>query len=240
MSTILASGRESLARGEYTLRLYSRPAAPADEPPVLVVHEGLGSFAGLSRDCGPAIPDAIAARGCRVFGFDLAGHGASDVLVEFPEDFIDRSADDLLAVMDAFDVPRAAAVVGIGTGALVALSAAARAADRIGCVFADSPPGVVPAVVYEPWHDEDVTHADGYDPRPAWLRFVHGLVADPPRIVRPEVPVLIVASVGKGAARVVYEPGWKVAWAPGFSAPVYRGAPEFFVRQLERFLAAHT
>ncbi len=235
---VLASGREVLARGEYTLRLHGTPA-PVDDVPVVVVHQGLGSYRGLCRGLLGSLPDAIAARGCRVFGFDLAGHGLSDPLAEFPDDFLEQAADDLLAVLDAFDVPRAGAAVGVGSGGLVALLAAARAPERFGGVCADSPPGVVPSVPYEPWDESDGLRADGYDVLPAWLRFVDEQLRRPVSVPHPDVPVLITAHGGRLSRPSTAAGGWPVSWAPCLEAPVSRHAPEFFVRELERFLAAN-
>jgi pimeloyl-ACP methyl ester carboxylesterase len=238
VSSILANGREVLARGEYTLRLHGM-AEPADEIPVVVVHPALGSYAGLCRGLLCSLPDSIAARGCRVLGFDLAGHGLSDPLAEFPEDFYERAADDLVAVLDAFGVARAGAAVGIGSGGIVALLAAARAPDRIACVVADSPPGVIPSVPYEPWDEADGTRPDGYDAMPAWLRFVDEQLRRPVAVPHPDVPLLVLAHGGRLGRSAPAPGGWPVTWAPCVEAPVSRHAPEFFVRELERFLAAH-
>ncbi len=243
MSQITASGRD-VARPEYTLHVDEI----GEDVPVLLIHPALGSWGALHED-GPSIPEAIAARGCRVIGFDLAGHGHSDPLPEFPDDFLERSVADAVAVLESCGIGAAAAAIGIGFGGVVALRLAALARRRVRCVVADSVPGILASTPTEPWPGLDATAHHGYDPTASWLRYAEELSGAGrlyPAGMRIDVPTLIIACGAESTAEAhrMYDfarniGGAQVAWAPVECPPVCRTATPYFINELEMFLAAY-
>jgi pimeloyl-ACP methyl ester carboxylesterase len=96
-------------------------------PPVILLHGGLGN----SGNWGYQVPALIEA-GYRVVVIDSRGHGRS-TRDSRPYSY-ELMASDVLAVMDALRVQKAA-VVGWSDGACIALVLAARAPERIAGVF---------------------------------------------------------------------------------------------------------
>ena len=242
---VLPMGGRDLERPEYTLRVDE----VGDDVPVLWIHHALGSFLPFVDPAFGAPAAAVAARGCRVIGFDLAGHGRSSALAEFPEDFLQRTVDDAVAVLESCGIGAAAAVVGVGFGAVVALRVAAATPRRVRCVVADSLPGLVASTPLEPWDVPAAPFDDGYDRRPAWLRFVAGLSGAggllPPGF-RVDLPALMLTCGASGfgeMARVQHMArtigGAKVAWAPAPAPPASLQAGSFFISEVEKFLAAY-
>lgn len=105
-------------------------AAYGTEPTVILLHGGLGH----SGNWGYQLP-ALLAAGYNVLVIDSRGHGRSTRDAR-PYRY-DRMADDLLAVMTALRIPRAA-LVGWSDGACVALIAAHRALERVAGVFSSA------------------------------------------------------------------------------------------------------
>src|SRR5262245_52074341 len=96
-----------------------------DGPPVLLLH-GFPDSSRLWRNQVPALVRA----GYRAIAPDLRGFGESD-RPEAAEDYaIARSVADVLAILDALEVPRAN-VVGHDWGAALAWLVAAFAPDRV-------------------------------------------------------------------------------------------------------------
>lgn len=232
------------ARGGYTLHVEEF----GDDVPVLLVHPALASVGTLAGSSRGRIPEAIAARGCRVIAFDLAGHGRSDALPEFPEDYLERSVDDAVAVLESCGIGAVAAAIGIGFGALVALRLAAEEPRRVRCVVADSLPGVLSSSPFEPWNGyAPVPAGDGYGLLPSWLRYTAGLSGStlPPGFHLGLPTLLLSCGAGNpgeasrmhGLARSLG--GAQIAWAPAESPPVCWNAPRFFLREVERFLAVY-
>ena len=106
------------------------PAEPATaEPPVVLLHEGLGSVSTW-RD----FPAEVAARtGRAVFAYSRRGHGQSDPRGNgLAVDFMHREADEVLPrVLDAAGIDRAV-LFGHSDGGSIALLAAAAAPDARG------------------------------------------------------------------------------------------------------------
>jgi pimeloyl-ACP methyl ester carboxylesterase len=102
-------------------------ASFGDGPPVLLLHGGLGH----SGNWGYQVP-ALVGAGYRVVVVDSRGHGRSTRDAR-PYTY-ERMASDVLAVMDASGVERAA-VVGWSDGACIALILGMQAPERIAGVF---------------------------------------------------------------------------------------------------------
>lgn len=103
-------------------------------PEVVLLHHATGSV----RTWRKQLP-ALAAR-FRVMAYDRSGFGQSSWpdAHAWPLDYLDHDVDDLIALLDALDIGRAA-LVGHSDGAAIALLAAARHPARISAVAAESP-----------------------------------------------------------------------------------------------------
>ncbi len=225
-------------------------AVVGDEVPVLLLHHALGCFDAYSNTERGNLAEWLTARGCQVVGFDLEGHGDSAQIDEFPVDFLDRCVDDACAVLGTIGSPPTP-VVGVGFGALIALELAAKHPELVACVVADSPPGVCPAVGYEPWpslalstaRDEDSTRLA------AWQKFakraaeLHSLPQ--PRTILCPVLLTICGDISSPETlNGLYDwahtlPQGSVALFPGDQPPACWQAPSFFMHEVERFLAAY-
>ena len=217
--------------------------------PVLLVHHALGTFAGYSDPQLGNVVEWIVARGCRVVGYDLAGHGGSGGRELFPDAYLERSVADAQAVLDAAEIPTAA-VVGVGFGGLVALNLAASAPRRVSCVLVDSLPGVHEAIGPEPWPGlNEMGPRAGTAFGEAYRGYLAGLAGQsgyPFLAGRPHCPGLLVApgEADGPAAIALHEvarraPSMAVAMVPGSAPPACWSAPRFFLREVERFLAAY-
>ena len=96
-------------------------------PPVILLHGGLGHSGNYFHQLG-----ALRDSGRRVVLIDSRGHGRSTRDAK-PYSY-ERMADDVLAVMDALGVERAA-FVGWSDGACIALDVARRRPERVSGVF---------------------------------------------------------------------------------------------------------
>ncbi len=217
--------------------------------PVLLIHHALGTFAGYSDPHLGNVAEWIVARGCRVVGFDLAGHGASGGREFFPDACLERSVADAQAVLDALEIS-SAAVIGVGFGGLVALNLAAGAPRRVSCVLVDSLPGIHEALGPEPWPGlNEMGPRAGAAFGVAYRDYLAGLAAQPgyPFLAgRPHCPGLLVASgeADGPAAIALHEvarraPAMAVAMVPGAAPPACWSAPRYFLQEAERFLAAY-
>ncbi|HEX9728370.1 MAG TPA: 2-succinyl-6-hydroxy-2,4-cyclohexadiene-1-carboxylate synthase [Gemmatimonadales bacterium] len=99
--------------------------------PVVALH----GFAGPSDAWDAAVAGLSATR--RVVAIDLLGHGASDAAAVPDRYAMDNAIADVLDVMDALDLDRAA-VVGYSMGGRVALAAACHAPGRIHALVLES------------------------------------------------------------------------------------------------------
>ncbi|MBA3377600.1 MAG: alpha/beta hydrolase [Chloroflexia bacterium] len=102
-------------------------AAYGSGPPVILLHGGLGH----SGNWGYQVP-ALVSAGYRAVVIDSRGHGRS-TCDERPFSY-DLMATDVLAVMDALHLERAA-VVGWSDGACIALVLASQVPERVAGVF---------------------------------------------------------------------------------------------------------
>ncbi|MFN7964090.1 MAG: alpha/beta fold hydrolase [Acidobacteriota bacterium] len=225
-------------------------AVVGDEVPVLLLHHALGSFDAYTSAEHDNVAEWLAARGCQVVGFDLEGHGDSESLAEFPDDYLTRCVDDACAILGTIG-SSPTPVVGVGFGALIALELAATHPELVACVVADSPPGVCPAVSYEPWPALAFAppHSEESARLAAWRRFT-ARAAERPVLPEPKsigCPVLLTVCADICAPELLtglYDwahalPQGSVALLPGDQPPGCWQAPGFFIREVERFLAAY-
>ncbi|RMF71850.1 MAG: alpha/beta fold hydrolase [Acidobacteria bacterium] len=216
--------------------------------PVLLLHEALGRAAPYFEP--GSLAEQIAARGCRVIGFDLPGHGEPGTFetaerIRFDAETIEEVAARALEILDVQGVEQAAAAIGVGFGGLVALRLGAILPRRVGCVVADSPPGLTPDAPAEPWSGASgVAHPLGT----AWDAFVARLDGEDPYgwlAGTIQVPALITigAQADDPSTERLFDVARRlpaqVALLPGAGPPAYRSARAFFLREVERFLAAH-
>jgi 3-oxoadipate enol-lactonase/4-carboxymuconolactone decarboxylase len=119
-------------------RIYWRADGAADKP-VLVLLTSIGTDLSLYDPVVPLLtPDF------RVLRIDTRGHGASDAPAG--DYTLDLLADDVLAVMDAANAPKAA-ICGTSLGGMIAMALAPKAPERIlGLVLACTSPAMDPAV----------------------------------------------------------------------------------------------
>ncbi|NJN63979.1 MAG: alpha/beta hydrolase, partial [Acidobacteria bacterium] len=181
--------------------------------------------------------------------YDLPGHGQSERVASFPPDFVERSAVDAIEVLDACHGGHAGAVIGIGFGGLVALRLAAMLPKHVNCAIADSPPGLMPGGPVEPFQmAQDRNGETPAELMTAWKRLATRLGQDDPyQRLRGTIqcPVLITfcgSSDAPDAGRVyrlARELPAQVAILPGDVPPASWNAPGFFLREVERFLAAY-
>lgn len=114
-------------------RLHYEDTAP-DRPgiPVIVIHGLLGTARG---QLGPAM-DWLTEQGYRVIGLTLRGYGQSTPKPrDFPPNFYHHDTDDLIAFMDALNLPKAH-LLGFSDGGEVVLIAAGKFPDRCASVMA--------------------------------------------------------------------------------------------------------
>ncbi|MFO1072126.1 MAG: alpha/beta fold hydrolase [Geminicoccaceae bacterium] len=112
-----------------------RLPAPSRHPPLLFLHEGLGSIAQWKD-----FPSALCARlGCEGIVFDRLGHGRSDpaVLPRTPTYLHEAAGTVLPALLDALAVPRAA-LLGHSDGGSIALLFAAVAPERTAALVTEA------------------------------------------------------------------------------------------------------
>jgi pimeloyl-ACP methyl ester carboxylesterase len=125
MSTNLVTGGVRLELAQW----------PGRGPPVLMLHEGLGSVS-MWRD----FPERLAkASGREVIAWSRRGYGASDRLPESREpDYMHREADGVVSLMDNLGIDRAD-LLGHSDGASIALIVAAQAPDRVASLVLEAP-----------------------------------------------------------------------------------------------------
>lgn len=225
-------------------------AVVGDEVPVLLLHHALSCFDAYTNTERGNLAEWLSARGCQVVGFDLEGHGDSARIDAFPVDFLDRCVDDACAVLGTIG-SSPTAVVGVGFGALIALELAAQHPELVACVVADSPPGVCPAVGYEPWPSSALSTPRAADSirLAAWQAFATRAVEQhslpQPRSIRCPVLLAICGDISApDTLSGLYDwahalPQGSVALFPGDQPPACWQAPSFFMQEVERFLAAY-
>ncbi len=112
-------------RGQRCFAATGGQAFSHDKPAVFLIHG-----AGMDHSVWVFQTRYLAHHGWSVAALDLPGHGRSQGQ---PLDSIEAIADWLVEAMDALGVP-SATLVGHSMGAITALSAAARHADRVGAI----------------------------------------------------------------------------------------------------------
>lgn len=101
-------------------------------PDVVLLHHATGS-AHTWRKQLPAL-----VQGYRTTAYDRPGFGKSQWLESWPLNYLDQDVDDLIGLLDALGIQRAA-LLGHSDGATIALLAAARHPQRVAGVLAESP-----------------------------------------------------------------------------------------------------
>lgn len=108
--------------------------------PLIALH----GLAGTARDDLGAVIDALSHE-YRVYAPTMRGYGQSEPKPRrFPTDFYHQDADDVLAFMEALDLPQAH-LIGYSDGGEVALLAGVRQPQRFRCIAVWSATGLVPA-----------------------------------------------------------------------------------------------
>ncbi len=102
-----------------------------DGTPLALLH----GFTGRAESWGPHIP-AFATR-CRTVAIDLLGHGRSDAPADPDRYRIEHAAQDILAVLDALRIARAA-ILGYSMGGRLGLFLATVAPERITALIVES------------------------------------------------------------------------------------------------------
>ncbi len=113
--------------------LHYEDMQPANEQaPVILIHGMLGA----ARIHLGHVMDWLHIQGFRVIGLTLRGYGESQPKPrDFPDNFYQRDADDLLAFLDALSIERAH-LIGYSDGGEVALITAGKAPQRIASCIA--------------------------------------------------------------------------------------------------------
>ena len=106
-----------------------------DRPPIVLLHEGLGSVSAWGD-----FPAALAAAtGAEVVAYSRAGYGRSAVVREpFGVDYMHREAARLPALLDRLGLQRPM-LFGHSDGASIALIAAARSPARVAALVLEAP-----------------------------------------------------------------------------------------------------
>lgn len=123
------------AAGRRLAVLRLQPEAPLDGPPLVFVHEGLGSIA-LWKDFPAALCERLRRPG---IVYDRWGHGRSEPL-DRPRDaryLHDEALTFLPAVLDALEIPRAV-LVGHSDGGTIALLFAAAHPERTAAIVTEA------------------------------------------------------------------------------------------------------
>lgn len=103
-----------------------------DQTPVIALHGMLGTAEGHLS----AVMGWLNEAGYRVIGPTLRGYGASQPKPRaFPPDFYQRDAEDIIALLDALDIPQAH-LIGYSDGGEVAMLAAGLQPERCASVAA--------------------------------------------------------------------------------------------------------
>ena len=102
-------------------------------PAVVLLHHATGCLRDWRRQIG-----VLAGAGFRTIAYDRHGFGRADALASWGLDYHQAGVDELLALLNALQVERAA-LVGHSDGATISLMSAAQYPDRIASVVAESP-----------------------------------------------------------------------------------------------------
>jgi len=167
METAAAGSVLHLATGISTAVTEHGP--PDGSPPVLLLH----AWAGSRRSFAAMLP--LLARDARAVAVDLRGHGDADKPATGYD--LGTLAADVIAVLDALDMPRAV-LVGASSGGYIAQQVAVTAPDRVaGLVLAGAPRDLRGR---PPFADELAGISDPVDP--VWARRFTALFTDLDRL----------------------------------------------------------
>lgn len=136
---------------------YEHAIGGADKLPVVAIHGMLGT----GRTHLGHVIDWLAGEGYTVYAPTLRGYGKSTPKPrDFPPNFYERDADDVLAFMDALQIERAH-VLGYSDGGEVVLICAGQQPQRVATVSA------IGAVGY--YGQAIRAHVQGYRPGSQWI-----------------------------------------------------------------------
>jgi len=108
----------------------------SDRRLLVLIHE----MGGALESWDLVLPALVERR--RVLRYDVRGAGLSEKIRGTLS--IDDAADDLVALLDALDIPGPVAVAGCAVGAAIAIRAAARFGERVGALIAMAPATGIP------------------------------------------------------------------------------------------------
>ncbi|MER2597979.1 MAG: alpha/beta fold hydrolase [Caldilineales bacterium] len=104
-----------------------------DGPPVLLLHHATGSVRSWRHQLAPLLQGRR-----QVIAYDRPGFGRSSERTAWALDYLDEDVAELIALLDALQIERAA-LLGHSDGASIALLAAARHPQRVSRVLAEAP-----------------------------------------------------------------------------------------------------
>lgn len=225
-------------------------------PDVVLLHHATGSV----RTWRKQMP--LLAETSRATAYDRSGFGQSQWLDTWPLDYLDQDVADLIALLDALDIERAA-LIGHSDGAAIALLAAARHPGRVAGVLAESPhvavetprcPDAITAFMVELAASPDLqaSLARNHGPRagqvvqrwrdrwsdPAFWRW--NVAAELAQVV---CPVLVVHGLDDPyfsvahSAMVAQRSGGELALLPGLGHTPHLEAPQQFAPLMQALLA---
>ena len=109
-------------------QIYVMTRGKADDPPVILLHHGLGSTHAWRRQV-----QALAAAGYYLVAYDRWGYGKSEARPALSVPCFDDDQHDLLALLDHLKLGRAS-LVGHSDGGTIALYFAAAHPERVACL----------------------------------------------------------------------------------------------------------
>ncbi len=119
-----STGRADLAERLYVNGVHLHVDVGGEGPPILLLH----GFTGSTRTWDPFIPHLRADH--TTVAVDLLGHGLSDAPEESSRYLMDRTVEDLVSLLSAIDIPRAA-VLGYSMGGRIALALATEHPEKV-------------------------------------------------------------------------------------------------------------
>lgn len=125
MEALVSQAFSQLIHGHH---LYIETYGPADRPPLILLHHGLGSTRAWRRQV-PALTRA----GYRVIAYDRWGYGKSDPRPALSVPLFSEDQQDLLTLMDTLGIARVA-LIGHSDGGTIALYFAAAHPHRVACL----------------------------------------------------------------------------------------------------------
>jgi len=223
---------------------------------VVLLHHATGSVRTWRKQA------PVLAASHRVTAYDRPGFGQSQWLDIWPLDYLDQDVKDLIALLDALDIGRAA-LIGHSDGAAIALLAAARHPGRVAGVLAEAPhvavetprcPDAIAAFMVELAASPDLqaSLARNHGPRAGQvMQRWHDRWCDPAfwswnvaaELAQIRCPVLVVHGAEDPyfsvahSAMIAQRSGGELALLPGLGHTPHLEAPEQFAPLMQALLA---